>query len=161
MNAEQIKQRQEEATARKALRKTNAKVVAEAILEQYKTPISYNDSQNLQFFHAVAEGRTYAVIPPDADELRTAAMKLLGGGSEVAVNIKVGIARVNAAAGDVYNRKVGRAVSTYKLTGMVMRLKASQITEGRQAFYLELDNLHIHLHVEKKLFPKFIQAFEV
>jgi hypothetical protein len=160
MNAEEIKQRQEQAKARKNLQRENNKVVEEALLQPYRDsmPDLGARAADLQFFHDVHCGRTFAVLPPDADELRTAAMKLLGGGSEVVVNVGVGIAKLNRSAGDTYNRRVGRVIATSKLSTVAMKLAFSNITEGRQDFHLVLGNLRIVLQTEKKFCPKFVFA---
>ena len=160
MNAEQIKQRQEESKARKDLQRANSKVVEEALLKPYleNMPDLGPRAADLQFFHDIYSGRTYAVLPPDADELRTVAMKLLGGGTELAINVRLGVAKLNRDAGDNYNKRVGRIIATSKLSTVAMKLVSSSLTEGRQTFHLAIGNLKVVLQTEKKLCPKFVFA---
>ena len=86
-------------------------------------------------------------------------MKLLGGGTEVVVNVMLGEARVNRDAGDTYNRRVGRVIAKSKLTTVAMKLQSSVITEGRQTFYLELGGLCIDIYAEKKPMPKVVNVY--
>jgi len=160
MNAEQIKQRQEESKARKDLQRANSMVVEEALLKPYleNTPELGPRAADLQFFHDVCRGRTYAVLPPDADELRTAVMKLLGGGTELAINVRFGVAKLNRDDGDNYNKRVGRIIATSKLSTVAMKLVSSSLVEGSQTFHLSLGDIGIVLRLEKKSCPKLVFA---
>lgn len=162
MDLELIKQRQQESQARREARIHNQKILQEELLKPYvlTAPDLGTRANELQFYHDIHGGRTYAVLPPDADELRTVAMKLLGGGSELAVNIRMGIAIVNKAAGDTYNRSVGRTVATGKINTVAMKLESVSLVEGYQRFVLRLGDLQIGLSLEKKSSPKFLFAYK-
>lgn len=105
--------------------------------------------QEVQFFHDKFHARTYAIVAPTGDELRGATMKLLGGGKEVAVLLQVGISQVNLDEGDQYNKRIGRCVSSSKLSTISMKLRAANVYENIQHYTLELGKTMIQFSIQK------------
>lgn len=120
----------------------------DALIAAYP-PAAAAVGQEVQFFHDMYHGKTVAVVAPTGDELRAAAMRLLGNGKEIAINVMLGEAQVNALAGDQYNRRIGRAVSTSKMSLVSMKLSSANIYENVQHYTLELGKLSLDFTIQK------------
>lgn len=142
--AEQKRSRRHELNKQNAERR---KAAEDALVAQYPSPDL--KGKEVQYFHDKYHGRTYAFVAPDGDELRAAAMKLLGDGKELAVKLMVGVSKVNKDEGDQYNKRVGRAVSRSKLSTITMKLHSASLSEGHQTFTLTLDKLTVWMTIQK------------
>jgi len=136
---------------RSELNKQNAerrKAVEDAMVAQYP-PAPGAVGKEVQFFHDRFYGRTYAVVAPDGDTLRAAAMRLLGGGKEVVVNVMLGVSSLNVEENDQYNKRIGRAVASSKLSTVSMKLVSVNLYENISHFSVELDGLRLDFSIQK------------
>jgi hypothetical protein len=101
----------------------------------------------IQYRHDALYGRTYAVVPPSSSDLTNAALRLLGGGSEIAVELSLGQSLVNHAEGDTYNRKVGRVVAVAKLQKQMFKLTDVHVDEKRTTYTLVLGGLSLYFYL--------------
>lgn len=101
----------------------------------------------IQYRHDALYGRTYAVVPPASSELTNAALRLLGGGSEIAVELSLGQSLVNHQEGDTYNRKIGRVISAAKLQKQMFKLTNVHVDEKRTTYTLELGSLTLYFYL--------------
>jgi hypothetical protein len=167
MDQQAIEAKKEEQRSRTQRLREQQLAAQELMLQPYRQALAAKGdlASKAQFFHKkewkAAGGRTFAVVAPDGDALRTAAIKLLSGGQEVGVEVVIGISHVNTHAGDTYNKKVGRIVATSKLQPVIMKLRAANVYENVQHFSLILGKLNLEFSIEKNpSLPRFVQAWE-
>jgi len=116
----------EQRAREKAAKREIARIKREQQLSDLLAPyVARQPSQvildNLQYKHDQWQGVTYAIIPPDKHQLHDLSLQLLDGASGD-INLKLGMAFVNAREGDVYNKKTGRIVAAAKINDVHAKL---------------------------------------